>query len=210
MAPVVLHVRGLRGRRVVIARALGFGNGFLHVLRHVFDQAIRFGKPGCDIDRRSIDDHGADPCIVLAGAHHREHAAPGIAEQVEIVEPERIAHRIELVDPQIVAVEVVVLVRDVRLAAPDLVVEDDLTAVEVGHVAVVQQIEMRIARTSVEDEQRLLPRPAFAVDLVVRLEAPIIDVTAAHFRHGALLRHAAARCREFPETASSAADENRP
>ncbi len=35
---------------------------------------------------------------------------------MEIVEPERIAHRIELVDPQIVVVEVVVLVRDVRLA----------------------------------------------------------------------------------------------
>ena len=102
---------------------------------------------------------------------------------MDVVEAERFAHRVEFVDPQVVCVEIVLLMRDLRRPAADLVVEDDLPAVEVGHVAVVQQVVVRVSGAAVQNEQRRFLRRALPVDLVVGFEPRVVHVSRRHLRH---------------------------
>ena len=143
-------------------------------------------QPALDAHGRGVDDEGVDAGVILHHAEHAEHAAPGVAEQVDVVQAEGLAHRVELVDPQVVRVEVVLLVGDLRLAAANLVVEDDLAAVAVGHLGVFKQVVMAVAGAAMEDEQRLLAGLALTDDLAVGLETGVVHVDFFDFRHMSL------------------------
>ena len=173
---VVLVVGGLRLGRAVVAGTLGLGDGVLHLLGHEADEAVRLVQPGLDADGRAVDDEGVHAGVVAHHAVHAQHAAPRVAEQVDVVQAQRLAHGVELVRPEVVGVEAVVLVRDGRLAAADLVVEDDLAPVALRDLGVRQQVVVAVARTAVQHEQRLLARRALAEDLAVGLVALVRDV----------------------------------
>ena len=71
----------------------------------------------------------------------------------------------------------VVLMRDGRLAAADLVVEDDLAVVLVGKAGKVKQVVVAVAGTAMQHEQRLLAVVfALADDLDVGLVAVVVHV----------------------------------
>ena len=108
---------------------------------------------------------------------------------MEIIQAQRIDYGVVLVHPQIVIVEVFAHIFGHRLAAANLVIENDLTIILVGNLSQVKQVVMRIARASMQNQKRLLSRRAFAINLHVRLVArdfilvTLGNVVNPHFFH---------------------------
>ena len=87
----------------------------------------------------------------------REHAAPGVAVEVEFVEPEMGAQRLELVDEAVGAPERRILGL-VGVTAAELVVEDD-AAIRAREALERLQVEAAAAGPAVQEHERASPSP---------------------------------------------------
>ena len=100
------------------------GLPLLAFLDRAGNQVVGGIEPRLDEHWRGVDDKRVHALVVFHHAQHTQHATPGVAEQMEVIETERLAHGVVLVYPQIVGVVVLAHVLHHGLAAADLVVEN--------------------------------------------------------------------------------------
>ncbi len=74
--------------------------------------------------QRTGEDQARDAARLAQGVFEREHAAPGMAKEMDAVEPERVTHRREFVYEEADAPERRII-QPLGIATPELVVQDD-------------------------------------------------------------------------------------
>ena len=166
---VIFIVSSLRLNGIVVTGLFGFLQCQLHFQRQERDQVICSIQPRLNQNGRRVDNKRIHAAIILHHAQHAQHTAPRVAEQMEIVQAQRIDNSVVLVHPQIVIVEVFAHVFGHRLTAANLVIENDLAIILVGNLSQVKQVVMRISRATMQNQKRLLSRRAFAINLHIRL-----------------------------------------
>src|SRR5207302_8063614 len=166
-----------------------------HLRRELRAQAPGLLDPLRDARRRAREDEAREAGRPRECVLHRQHAAPRVAEEVDALEAERLAHGAELVDEELDRPERRI-VGEIGLPAAELVVEDRAAA-GLGHPLQRLEIVVRPAWASVQQEERRLARLlALSDDAVPRAVAPEGDEALGHYPPGSVI------CKVSPSTST--------